>query len=221
MPTILHIDTATEMGSVFLSGDTIPSQLETNIHQREHASWLHTAIQKILIGAGVSLKDIDAVAVSIGPGSYTGLRVGLSAAKGICYSMGIPLIPVNTLLLLASAAIQQEETSFLICPAIDARRMEVFTAVYDNQLQEILAPQAMILNETSFDSFLTKSKMILIGSGSAKINSIIKNKNVLISKKKWNASSLQTFALQNFSQKNFANLAYIEPLYLKEFYTPQ
>ncbi len=218
MPTILHIDTATEIGSVFLSGDDIPSQLETNIHQREHASWLHAAIQKVTMAAGISLKNIDAVAVSIGPGSYTGLRVGLSAAKGICYAMNIPLIPINTLLLIASAALQEEETPFFICPAIDARRMEIFTAVYDHQLQEVLAPQALILNENSFDTFLTKSKMIFIGSGAAKVHNILKNKNVIISKKIGDASGLQTFALKNFSKKSFANLAYTEPLYLKEFY---
>src|SRR5215831_19352433 len=125
MPIILNIDTSVESASVCLSNDGDVVGLSVNNNKKDHAAWLHRAIQELVKNTGLTLSDLDAIAISIGPGSYTGLRIGLSAAKGLCYALNIPLISVNTLQMMAHAA-RKEDVQF-ICPLIDARRMEVFT----------------------------------------------------------------------------------------------
>jgi tRNA threonylcarbamoyladenosine biosynthesis protein TsaB len=218
MSLILNIDTAIDSASICLAKDGETLQLASNKQQKDHAYWLHVAIAKIIKDGGYVMADLQAVAVSIGPGSYTGLRIGLSTAKGLCYALNIPLIAISTLDMMAFAA-KDEEVDF-ICPMIDARRMEVFTAIYNKNLKKIIEPQAMLLDEKSFVEFLSSGKIIFLGNGSNKLQSIISNNNAFFSLVWGNASHLANLSNKSFIKKEFADLAYIQPLYLKEFYSP-
>ena len=225
MPIILHIDTATEHGAVALSdGLQILASRET-ASQKEHASFLQPAIAEICKQTGIALPTIHAVSVSIGPGSYTGLRVGLASAKGICYALNKPLITVGTLEIMAWAAIQAQpvdtidQANTLFCPMIDARRMEVFTAVYDASLTELEPPQAQIVDENIFQNLLINHKIIFSGNGAFKLKNIVQNANTKIIDIHHKIDHLATLALKQFENQSFANTAYCEPLYVKPFYT--
>jgi tRNA threonylcarbamoyladenosine biosynthesis protein TsaB len=218
MALLLSIDTALETASICLSEDDHVLLLETNDRQQDHASWLHAAIASMFEKTGRSLQQLDAVAVTIGPGSYTGLRVGLSAAKGFCYALQIPLIAVGTLEIMAYAV--KDEAHGLLCPMIDARRMEVFYAVYDNQLTEIIKPAAMVINEKSFNDLLFNHFLIFSGSGSSKLQTILTHSNASFSQKVASAIHLSAIAAKYFQLTKFTDLAYVEPLYVKEFYSP-
>jgi tRNA threonylcarbamoyladenosine biosynthesis protein TsaB len=217
MARILNIDTAIDSASVCLAKEAMPLQFAINSNQRDHASWLHPAIQRTTADAGIALKDIEAVAVTIGPGSYTGLRVGLSAAKGLCFALNIPLICINTLELMAYAGIDTEAD--LVCPLIDARRMEVFMAVYNKNMQEIIKPRAMIVDKHSFDSMLATNKIAFLGNGSKKLQNLIVHDNAIFNNIAATATNMIPLSERLFTEKKFANLAYIEPLYIKEFYS--
>jgi tRNA threonylcarbamoyladenosine biosynthesis protein TsaB len=217
MSFILNIDTAVDIASVCLAKDGEALQLTTNENQKDHAAWLHSAIEEMLRINKLTMKDISGVAVSIGPGSYTGLRVGLSTAKGICYAMDIPLITISTLEMMAYSV--KDEAVDLICPLIDARRMELFAAVYNKVLQPLIAPQIMIINENSFAGLLAEHKILFSGNGSKKLQAIISNSNALFTNTPGNASHLAALSYNHFCKKEFADLAYTEPLYLKEFYS--
>lgn len=223
MALLLNIDTATEYASVCLSEeDKIVSILESR-DQKNHASFIQPAIEKICQTTGIKLKDLDAISVTSGPGSYTGLRVGLSSAKGLCYALNKPLILVNTLEVMAQAAIiayqGSSEDNILFCPMIDARRMEVFTAIYDIHFQAVLPPCARILTENSFGEELSGRTLIFSGSGSFKMKKWPCHINGIFIDTIHNASNLANRALKAFQKKQFSNLAYSEPAYLKEFYT--
>jgi tRNA threonylcarbamoyladenosine biosynthesis protein TsaB len=218
MSLIVNIDTALDTASVCLSEDGKLLQLSSSENQKDHASWLHTAIAELLQKSGYMIKDLQAVAVSIGPGSYTGLRVGLAAAKGFCYALNIPLITINSLKIIACAV--KDEAMDIICPVIDARRMEVFTAVYDKELQEKIPPHAMVVDEKSFASFLLQSKVLFCGNGVKKLQPLISNSNALFSNTMADASHLARLSFNCYNNSKFADLAYAEPLYIKEFYFP-
>lgn len=220
MATILHIDTASSSASVSLATDgRIIDFIENNL-PNEHASFLQPAVKKLLQNAGILLKELDAIAVVIGPGSYTGLRVGLASAKGLAYASVKPLITIGTLPVMANAAREAEQdNSLLYAPMMDARRMEVFTAVYDGEGNENLSPHAKILSHDSFVELLLRNKILFFGNGAAKFKEITNHPNALFST---DYSTIQSFAQLSFSayrQQKFATLAYCEPLYLKEFYT--
>ncbi|NOT52810.1 MAG: tRNA (adenosine(37)-N6)-threonylcarbamoyltransferase complex dimerization subunit type 1 TsaB [Chitinophagaceae bacterium] len=217
MSLILNIDTALDIASVCLAKDEQLLQFSVNENQKEHSSWLHNCIAELMQEAGYEMKELDAIAVSIGPGSYTGLRVGLAAAKGFCYALQIPLITVNTLKLIAFAS--KDESVDLICPMIDARRMEVFTAVYDKNFVEKVPSRAMILDESSFDSFLSSNKILFCGNGVKKLKPLLSNTNASFSDSIADASHLAQLSYPVFLNKQFADLAYSEPFYLKEFYS--
>ncbi len=229
MALILNIDTATEHASVCLSKDAALIAIEENPNQKDHASFIQPAINKMLEVAGCRLQYVDAIAVSNGPGSYTGLRVGLSTAKGLCYALNKPLILINTLEVLATASIQNLPTpasqlpppNFLFAPMIDARRMEVFTALYDRHLNAILSPSAAILDENSFIEHVEAKQIIFSGSGSIKFQKLMQHSNAIFSQVKHDAGHMQTIAEKLYSLKHFADLAYCEPFYLKEFYNTQ
>ena len=218
MPLILNIDTSTDSASVCLAKNEQVLVFKKNNRQRDHASWLHPAIHELMQEAATQLSDIDAIAVTIGPGSYTGLRVGLAAAKGICYALEKPLLTVNTLLVMANAV--KYEHADLICPMIDARRMEVFTALYTKELDQVKAPVAMIIDETSFAAELASKTICFSGNGSEKFKKVIKNGNALFSDSSFDVSHMVSLSNALFLKKQFSDLAYIEPLYLKDFYTP-
>lgn len=217
MAIILNIDTAIETGSVCLSRNGKASTLLKSDDLRNHATWLHPAIQSAIQKEAIALKQIEAIAVTIGPGSYTGLRIGLSAAKGLCFSLNIPLIAINTLKVMAHAIVNEQGN--LLCPLIDARRNEVFTAVYDKTLKEILLPSNTIINEKSFEDLLIKNKIIFSGTGSLKLKGI-NNPNAVFSNAVANAADMAPISESYYKDDHFANLAYTEPLYLKEFYLP-
>ena len=231
---ILNIDTATEYASLALSNKDYVIVGSKNEEIRDHASWLHSAIQELMIAAGHSLTDLQAIAITAGPGSYTGLRVGMAAAKGLCYVLRIPLIMENTLKVMACAAIrtmapaetgtfrgisQTENLKRLFVPMIDARRMEVFTAVYDEELKEVMPPVALILDAASFDG-VKADQLVCFGNGSFKFQPIAPDVRFQFVEIRPDASALCELAYQKFRNQDFADLAYAEPLYLKEFYSP-
>jgi tRNA threonylcarbamoyladenosine biosynthesis protein TsaB len=218
MAIILNIDTAIKTASVCLSKEEQSLQFALNSHQQDHASWLHVAIKKVIEDASLSINKIDAIAVTIGPGSYTGLRVGLSAAKGLCFGLDIPLIALKTLDVMADA-IRSEEADFY-CPVIDARRMEVFMAVYNKNMETIREPCALILEENSFESLLALGRIIFTGNGSEKIRNLVCHPNAIFSSSTTTAADMVRLSAKKFTEKKFADTAYTEPFYIKEFYSP-
>jgi tRNA threonylcarbamoyladenosine biosynthesis protein TsaB len=221
MHVILNIDTATEQGIVAVSVNNAVIAERTNIKQKEHAGWVHLAIEEVLKESGYSLPEIAAVAVVGGPGSYTGVRVGMASAKGLSYALNIPLIQLNTLVLMTRAAITTTTVNnkeVLYCPMIDARRMEVFTAIYDHGLAELLAPCAMVLEKDSFSDWTGKNAIVFFGSGSEKWKSLASD-NAFFSTAQYTSAELAWLSNAAFGKSAFANLAYAEPVYLKEFYT--
>ncbi len=218
MAVILNIDTALDTASVCLSRNGERFGFMANERQKDHAAWLHMAIRDLLKAQSIDTGQLNAIAVSIGPGSYTGLRIGLSAAKGLCYALGIPLITVGTLEVIAFAS--RENNTDLICPLIDARRMEVFAAVYNKLLQEIVKPTALILTENSFSHELLTNRILFCGNGRKKLQSVLCHENAIFSDSIATAADLAHLANKYWKEKRFANLAYTEPLYVKEFYSP-
>lgn len=217
MALVLHIDTAGDTASVCLAKGGKLLSLEKNEIQKDHAVWLHPAIEKTIKQTGHALNEINAVAVTIGPGSYTGLRVGLAAAKGLCYALQKPLITINTLQMMANAA--KDEASDLICPMIDARRMEVFTALYDKNLQPVTDPAALILNEKIFSGELASHPILFLGNGSGKFKPLCNSPNAVFTETIVDASHMILLSEKSYTEKIFADLAYCEPFYLKEFHT--
>jgi tRNA threonylcarbamoyladenosine biosynthesis protein TsaB len=218
MALILNIDTAIDAASVCLSRDAEVLSIAKNEKQKDHAAWLHLAIKEVFEKNGLELKTIDAIAVTGGPGSYTGLRIGMATVKGVCFALIKPMIILNTLHVMANAA--KNENADLLCPMIDARRMEVFTAMYSKDLHTIKEPSAITLNEKSFDEELANHRVCFFGNGSNKFHSIKKNENAFFSLIDTDASHMVSLSEDKFRQKEFADLAYAEPLYLKEFYMP-
>jgi len=218
MALILNIDTAVDVASLCLAKDEEVLSIARNESQKDHASWLHIAIKEIFEKNNLELISVDAIAVTGGPGSYTGLRIGMATAKGICFALNKPLISLNTLLVMANAA--KMEKADLICPMIDARRMEVYTALYTKELEIVKEPAAITLNEKSFDEYLLNNSICFLGNGSNKFQPIRKSSQAFFSDIKTDASSMISLSEKNFTEKKFVDLAYAEPIYLKEFYTP-
>ena len=218
MALILNIDTAVDVASICLAKGGNVLSIAKNESQKDHASWLHVAIKEIFEKNNLELISVDAIAVTGGPGSYTGLRIGMATAKGICFALNKPLISLNTLLVMANAA--KNEGADLLCPMIDARRMEVFTAIYTKGLKVVKEPVAMTLNENSFAEYLSNKNICFFGNGSNKLKAIEKSPQAFFSDIKSDASSMISLSEKSFTEKTFADLAYAEPLYLKEFYTP-
>jgi len=223
MSLILNIDTATEIAHVSIAKDGIVLQDAFNNDQKNHAGFLQPAIKKILQDAKILITEIDAIAVTEGPGSYTGIRIGMASAKGLCYALNKPLITINTLEAMANSAIlelKQQPLSVrtLLCPMIDARRMEVFTAVYDILLTNILQPSAVILDISSFKSLLNEHFVNFFGSGSKKWKGECNHKNAFFTEINITAPALSSLSVNKFNQNLFTNVAYSEPLYIKEFY---
>jgi len=218
MALILNIDTAVDVASICLAKNGNVLSIARNESQKDHASWLHIAIKEIFEKNNLELRSVDAIAVTGGPGSYTGLRIGMATAKGICFALNKPLISLNTLLVMANAA--KDECGDLLCPMIDARRMEVFTAIYTKELQIVKEPVAITLNENSFAEYFSNNSICFFGNGSIKFKVIEKSPQAFFCDIKTDASSMISLSEISFTEKKFADLAYAEPLYLKEFYTP-
>jgi len=215
----LNIDTALDIALVSLAENGQTMAEAQSISAKDHASWLHPAIDEMIKKTGKSFADIKAVAVNAGPGSYTGLRVGMAAAKGVCYALNVPLITVSSLKLLASAV--QHDAEYIICPLIDARRMEVYTAAFDKNLNEVIPAHALVVGPNSFDPLLQQGNVLFCGNAVDKTGGVISNSNAVFSQTKPTAQHLANLSFEQFTKKDFADLAYAEPFYVKEFYSPK
>ncbi len=219
---ILCIETATGICSAALCDDSGILYLQEAAEGKTHASQLTVLIGKLFAEASVSAAELDAVAVSKGPGSYTGLRIGVSVAKGISYGAAIPLIAINTLTAMYYGFISgnnpAKEEKALLCPMIDARRMEVYNALFTGDGKMIRETAADIIDEKSFREELAQGKVIFFGTGAAKCSGMITDKNaIFIPDFSLSASYLHLPALKALKEKQFEDIAYFEPFYLKEF----
>lgn len=219
MSLILHIETAVEGASICLAREQQLIAFKQNKDIKDSAAWLHNAIQALFADNGIPLQQLEAIAVSAGPGSYTGLRVGMATAKGLCYALQVPLIALGTLEIMAAAA--KHASTELVCPMIDARRMEVFTAVYDKNGQAIVTPHNLILDVTSLADVLEKHSITFFGNGSTKWKSLVAASNAHFEDIEYSAKNMIELAATSYKQNAFTDLAYSEPLYIKEFFTTQ
>ncbi|MDR3715462.1 MAG: tRNA (adenosine(37)-N6)-threonylcarbamoyltransferase complex dimerization subunit type 1 TsaB [Puia sp.] len=220
MALILNIDTATETAGICLSREGETLALFQHDEQKDHAAWLQPAIGKMMRETGYNLSDLEAVAVTGGPGSYTGLRVGMATAKGLCYALQIPLIAANTLRVMALAAMEQlPEWTGLLCPMIDARRMDVFTAVYQTDGVTRMLPKAMTVEKGSFDEWLEQGEVSFFGGGSDKCKLVIQSIRAHFVQIRYHAGHLGILSFKLYLQGEFADTIYCEPAYTKEFYT--
>lgn len=215
MATILCLETATTNCSVALSvnGSVIAFKEDYN-NQYSHAERLHVFIEAILQKAKIDKSQLDAIAVSKGPGSYTGLRIGVSAAKGLCYALDIPLISIPTLDSLARK-VSEEVT---IVSMLDARRMEVYSAIYDVNKKQVRKTLAEILDAHSFENLLTEKRLVFIGNGVAKFQEICTHPNAVFMPDELPSSNeMAALAQDKFMKEDFEDMAYFEPYYLKDF----
>ncbi len=220
MSYILNIHTATETAMVSLAENETVLKFFLNTDAKQHAGFLHVAIHDLLRGLHFDIKQLNAVAVSCGPGSYTGIRVGMATAKGLCYALNIPLIFFNSLELIALPVIKKiNETNTKYRPLIDARRMEVFTAMYNHDAHELASPAAMILDENSFEEELASHKIYFFGSGSRKFENICTNKNAAFVDTNISAIAMAEISYKKFISKQFEDIGYAQPLYVKEFHS--
>lgn len=219
MPLILHIDTAVQRASVCVADEGVVRRTAVSQTERDAAAWLHPSIQRLIHDEGLSLSQIEAVAVSAGPGSYTGLRVGMATAKGLCYALAVPLIAVNTLQAMAAAAIKVCAGADLLCPMIDARRTEVFTALYKPTLEEFSQAENILLTAESFAGMLQHQRVAFFGNGSEKFRLLVTHPNALFVSAAATAADMAGLAAKSFAGKQFAPLAYAEPFYGKGFHS--
>lgn len=215
---ILNIETATKNCSVALAknGETILCK-EISELGYSHAEKLHVFIEEVCNESSIQLKDLHAIAVSKGPGSYTGLRIGVSAAKGFCYALDIPLISVDTLAVLASQAVSIAKENDLIIPMIDARRMEVYSSIFNNKLEKTREIEAQIIDENSFASI--ENTVYFIGDSSEKAKTVLTKSNFIFLDEIVypSAKDMSAISFQKFLNKDFEDVAYFEPFYLKDF----
>lgn len=224
MANIILIETSSTICSASLSCNNEITQEYINNEPMQHASMLPQYIEKLISHIKINNMQLDAVAISAGPGSYTGLRIATSTAKGICYASKTKLIAINTLDIIAYIA-QEYITNNLgngeayqICPMIDARRMEIYTSRYNSKLECISQPEALIINKDTFSEIDTK--LYFCGDGAEKCKSILQNTNaVFLNDINATASMMNSLAITKFNNKQFEDIAYYEPFYLKEFQT--
>lgn len=222
MTKILHIETATKICSVALSEDGELIALRESEIANSHAELLTVFIEDMMNEFVWKYKDLNAVAVSMGPGSYTGLRIGVSSAKGLCYSLDIPLISINTLKSMACGMegfLHKIEKNILFCPMIDARRMEVYTAIFDNQRKLIRQTKAEIIDKNSFHEYFKEYFIYFAGDGAIKCKSVLNHQKnaIFLDAFQISAKDLIEIAHKKFNKNQFENTAYFEPFYLKDF----
>lgn len=215
MALILNLETATKTCSVALAKDgTLLACKELTSDNYSHAEKLNGFIEDVFNEAGFKINQLDAVAISAGPGSYTGLRIGTSTAKGLCYGLEIPLISINSLKALANLA--QVERG-LICPMFDARRMEVYTAVYSSDLNELQATNALVVENDSLAKFDAEA-ITIVGPGAEKCQDVLNAENYTYNLEvAVSAKGMMTLSDAKFKASNFEDVAYFEPAYLKDF----
>ncbi len=221
MAIILNLETATTNCSVSVTKNgklLVLKELDTPNYS--HSEQLHNFIKEALEEASLSLSDLDAISVSKGPGSYTGLRIGVSAAKGLCFALDIPLISIPTL---ESMGHQTKMTSDgFIVPVLDARRMEVYSIVFDGNYKQVRETKAEIIDEQSFQEFAQKGKVLLVGSGAEKCKEILHHPNFSFNTSVVpSAKEMGQLSFEKFNAGNFEDVAYFEPYYLKDFILQQ
>ncbi len=220
MPYILSIETATEVCSVAVSNENQIVFYKEETKGPSHAVLLGQFVNEAIEELRKANITLDAVAVSCGPGSYTGLRIGVSEAKGLCYGLNIPLIAINTLKIMAQGVLKQGKTDkdTLLCPMIDARRMEVYDTLYSSSLQELRSVSADIIDENSFSEFLTDKQVAFFGNGAEKCKTVLHHSNAHFLDDIYpKATDMIELAEESFNKKDFVDVAYFEPFYLKEF----
>ncbi|MCX6183209.1 MAG: tRNA (adenosine(37)-N6)-threonylcarbamoyltransferase complex dimerization subunit type 1 TsaB [Bacteroidetes bacterium] len=219
MAVILNLDTSTKLCSVSVAKDGVLLSLKEEYDDNySHAEKLNVFIEAALSEAKISFKELNAIAVSKGPGSYTGLRIGVSTAKGLCFGLGIPLLAIDTLKSLSYGASSHPEyiSGSLLCPMLDARRMEVYSQIFDEKGNELRGIEAQIIDENSFAD--STQKMFVFGDGAQKCMSVLSNSNIsLLPNIQTSAQWMITFSEAQFNAKAFEDVAYFEPFYLKDF----
>lgn len=219
MAIILHIETTTKQCSVALAhkGELLASRRQLK-DSFSHSEQLHTFISEVLAEASITADQLEAIAISKGPGSYTGLRIGVAAAKGLCFALDLPLIALNSLEILIQSVV--ESTDFII-PMLDARRMEVYTAVFDQNKKWIQETTALVLDTDSFLEQVRDKKVVILGDGAAKFQALSPKINpyFIPSPSHPEASNMCALAWEKYKAKDFESVAYFEPFYLKEFQT--
>lgn len=218
MALILSLETSSGICSVALHRDKDLLALAEVHEEYAHASKLGVLIQEVILEAAVTMKEIDAVAVSAGPGSYTGLRIGTSTAKGLCYVLGVPLLAVGTLEVMASQVTGIDRAGSLLCPMIDARRMEVYCSLFELDRKMVRAVEAKIIDEKSFEQELLERPIYFFGNGSDKCKKVITHTNAhFIDAIDPSARQLGINAAMKFDSGDVEDLVKFEPFYLKEF----
>ena len=221
MAFFLHIESSSTVCSVALSDNLEVVAFRELNNGYTHAENMHVFINDVLKEAGMKPSQLSAVSVSSGPGSYTGLRIGFSTAKGLAYALNIPLIIVDTLKALASVAISDDRSGeYLYCPMMDARRMEVYTALYTHELEAIQLPRALVLSEESIAGFANLKPICFFGDGMPKAKSLLENIPHARFTEDVNAGAKAMLALaySQYTVQDFADVAYAEPFYLKDFF---
>jgi tRNA threonylcarbamoyladenosine biosynthesis protein TsaB len=220
MNYILHIDTTTKKCSVALAQDgVLMIQKELLSEEFSHSEQLHPFIEEVLKESGLKSSSLSAIAISKGPGSYTGLRIGVAAAKGLCFALDLPLIALNTLEIMVQPY-EVSPYSFII-PMLDARRMEVYTAIFDETKKWIQETMAEVLTENTFTSIVNEQSCLIIGDGAIKFKTLHPKINASYTNEIHYpvAKDMITLAWKKFNAKEFEDLAYFEPFYLKDFQT--
>ena len=222
MERLILIETSTALCSAALAEDGVITSYRESSAPKAHASLTAVFIQEMLEEKGLTIADCDAVCVSKGPGSYTGLRVGVSTAKGLCFGSGKPLIAISTLDILVAQAQIPDNLKYIV-PMVDARRMEVYAAVYEiagqagNDVRQITETAPAIIDENSYSDILEKGKVLFIGDGAGKCADFIKHPNATFVQCWPKASAMLEPAMKAYKEKRFEDVAYFEPFYLKEF----
>ncbi|MBX9851985.1 MAG: tRNA (adenosine(37)-N6)-threonylcarbamoyltransferase complex dimerization subunit type 1 TsaB [Cytophagaceae bacterium] len=221
MALILSIETSTKVCSVAFHQDGVLLSSSEIFIEKSHSKMITVLVEQLLKELKKNFSDIDAIAVSKGPGSYTGLRIGVSTAKGLCYALDKPLIGVNTLLSMAFGVKENLSGDYLFCPMIDARRMEVYCALYDKDLNVVEDTQAKIIDENFFIQYFDKKKIFFFGDGAAKcISSFEKQSNATFIESIYpSAKNIGYLAYDLWNKKQWEDVAYFEPFYLKDFVT--
>jgi len=221
MALILNIETSTNVCSAAISKNGEVIDLLENFDDRSHASLLTVFIEKLFKQNNLNYSHLDAVSISEGPGSYTGLRIGVSVAKGICYAQNKPLIAINTLkamAMMAKETISDLPTNALLCPMIDARRMEVYSAVFDTNLNGIRKTIAEVIEENAYQTELQNNPIYFFGNGSSKCKEKITHNNAIFSNEIYpSAKYMARLSQTAFGSNDFKDAAYFEPFYLKDF----
>ncbi len=219
MAYILSIETSTQVCSVAIASDGLVIGSKESFDDKTHASLLTVFIDELLKANNIKVKDLQAVSVSQGPGSYTGLRIGVSVAKGLCYAAGLPLIAVNTMKAMALMAKENlNDPNLLLCPMIDARRMEVYSELFEYNLTEKRGVIAEVINSDSYHELLANQQVAFFGNGAAKCSELLLKSNARFIENIYpSAKYMAKLAYEAFTRQEFVDVAYFEPFYLKDF----